>query len=132
MEQRQWYESYAKNKTYRVLIVEDESHHPIGYALIKNIDHMNRNAEIGMYLDPKAQGKRYGKDGFYTLTKFCFHELNMHRVYLVVFPFNERAVQLYKTLGFQIEGTFRDAYFKANQYHDIYIMAMLESEFQEK
>lgn len=130
IEQRTWYDGYAKNKTYQVFIIEDEAKDPIGYCLVKNLDHLNRNAEIGGYLIPKVQGKGYGKDVFKTLMKYCFKELNMHRVYLQVFAFNTRAVQLYEKLGFKIEGTFRDAFFKQGRYQDLVQMSILEAEFK--
>lgn len=131
IEQRTWYEGYAKNPKYRILIVEDEAKDPIGYAIIKNIDHLHRNAEIGMYLDPKSQGKGYGKDAFLTLMRHCVHDLNMHRLYLQVFDFNKRAIEMYEKLGFKTEGVLRDAFFKDNQYCDIVQMSILNTEFQE-
>src|SRR5690554_6031255 len=85
--QRVWYNNYIQTRSHIVFIVENEKGESIGYTLIKDIDHKNRNCEIGIYLDPGAQGKGYGKDGFLTLTRFCFHELNMHRVFLTVYSF---------------------------------------------
>ncbi len=130
-DQRRWYESYAQRTDQHIFIVEDEQKNAVGYTLLKNIDHKNRNAEIGIYLDPKAQGKGFGKDAFLTLMRFCFAELNMHRLYLMVAEFNQHAIRLYEHLGFQHEGRFRQCHFSQNAYHDIIIMSILEDEFSQ-
>ncbi len=126
--QARWYENCASNPKQILFIIEDEENNRIGYTLIKNLDHKNRNAEIGLHLDPSAQGKGYGKEAFQTLIQYCFNELNLHRLYLEVFDFNERAIKLYETLGFQTDGRMREAYFTQGAYCDILIMSLLENE----
>lgn len=130
MEQERWFDSYSSGGRQTVFIVEKEKGLPIGYTLIKDLDHKNQSAEIGLYLSPEFQDQGYGKDAFHTLMKFCFHQLNLHRLMLEVFAFNERAVQMYEKLGFKVEGTLRDAYFCDNAFHDIIMMSILRDEFQ--
>ena len=36
--------------------------------------------------------------------RFAFHELNLHRLQLTVFGYNEAAIRLYERLGFTREG----------------------------
>jgi UDP-4-amino-4,6-dideoxy-N-acetyl-beta-L-altrosamine N-acetyltransferase len=129
MEQEHWYEGYVSGGRQTVFIVENDKDLPIGYTLIKDLDHKNQCAEIGLYLSPEFQEQGYGKDAFRTLMKFCFYQLNLHRLMLEVFAFNERAVQLYEKLGFKQEGILRDAYFCDNQFHDIIMMSILKDEF---
>lgn len=131
MEQKHWFETYTSGGRQTVFIIETEKELPIGYTLIKDLDHKNQCAEVGLYLSPEFQEQGYGKDAFHTLMKFCFHQLNLHRLMLEVFEFNERAVQMYKKLGFQVEGTLRDAYFCENKFHNILIMSILHDEFKE-
>ena len=129
IEQRKWYEAYAANHNYYIYIIEDEARESIGYTILKDLDHKNRQAEIGLYLDPKYQGKGYGSDAFRALIRHTFHELNLHRVYLQVIDFNERAIKMYEKLGFKTDGRLRQAYFTQNKYCDIVVMSMLENEF---
>ncbi len=130
IEQQNWYQNYLNSSTI-VFMIDDEQNNTIGYTLIKDMDQKNRLAEIGLHLDPDYQGKGYGKDAFKTLMRFCFHELNLHRIFLQVHAFNERACKLYETLGFKTEGRLRDAFFTQNAYHDVIVMSMLEDEFGE-
>ena len=129
--QKRWYENYSESSNSKIFIIENDQNSAIGYTVLKNIDHKNRNAEIGLYLDPSFQGKGYGRDSFETLIRFCFEELNMHRVYLQVFAFNTRAISLYERIGFKTEGCLREAFFTQNDYHDIILMSILSHEWAE-
>ncbi len=128
IEQKNWYQSYDGSGTI-AYIIETKDGASVGYVIVKDIDHKNRQCEIGIHLDPAHQGKGYGKDAFLALVRFCFAELNMHRVYLQVFAFNERAAGLYRKLGFVEEGRLRECFFTQGEYHDIIVMSLLESEF---
>jgi len=130
IQQEKWYERTATDTRNVVFIVEDPDGKAVGYVQMNGIDHKNRSVEIGIHLSPQAQGKGYGKDAFRTLMRFAFREMNMHRVFLQVFAFNERAIELYKKLGFREEGRARDAIFQNGQYHDLVVMSILESEFE--
>jgi RimJ/RimL family protein N-acetyltransferase len=52
-------------------------------------------------------------------------------VELDVYDFNPRAVRSYEKAGFRREGTLRQALFREGGYHDVYRMAVLQSEFLE-
>ncbi len=53
------------------------------------------------------------------------HEHGIHRLELTVMVNNERAIGLYKKMGFEIEGRKRDALFVNGTYVDEYLMAKL-------
>lgn len=53
----------------------------------------------------------------------------LHRMGLEVVEDNDAAVRLYKKLGFEIEGTKRDAYYGADgKYHNMLVMGILLSD----
>jgi len=128
--QQRWYENATSSSTSAVFMIDNENQVPIGYTLLKDIDYKNRTVEIGLHLDPAHHGQGYGKDAFKTLMGYCFSELNMHRLSLQVFAFNERALKMYENMGFKTEGRLRDAFFTKNKYHDIVVMSMLSTEFK--
>ncbi|MFB3786174.1 MAG: UDP-4-amino-4,6-dideoxy-N-acetyl-beta-L-altrosamine N-acetyltransferase [bacterium] len=128
--QRRWYEQYSDQASTLVFIIENEAGHPIGYTLLKNLDHKNRQAEIGLHLDPAFQGQGYGTNAFRALIRFGFEELNLHRLALQVFDFNERAIRMYEKLGFRVEGRLREAFFTQGKYCDILLMSLLEGEWR--
>lgn len=130
-EQRSWYQNQKNRSDGKVFIIEDDGQ-PIGYAVCMGLDSRNRSIEVGLHLIPDARGRGFGKDAFLTLTRFCFEELNMHRVWLRVFAFNDRAIGLYERLGFKREGVTRDMIYSSGKYHDVVQMSFLEHEFYER
>ncbi|MBE2184633.1 MAG: GNAT family N-acetyltransferase, partial [Anaerolineae bacterium] len=63
---------------------------------------------------------------------FCFHEINLHRVQLTVFSYNQRAMKLYERLGFVREGVWREAILRDGQAFDTLCYSMLAREYQAK
>ncbi|MBE9916478.1 GNAT family N-acetyltransferase [Paenibacillus donghaensis] len=55
--------------------------------------------------------------------------MNLHRVSLRVFSFKEKAIHLYKKLGFEQEGTSRQAIFREGKWHDIIHMGILQHQY---
>ena len=132
IEQAGWYERTASDPHKKVFMVDAPTGETVGYVQLSQIDYKNRSVEVGIHLGPAAQGKGYGRDAFHALMRFAFEEMNMHRVYLYVFDFNERAIGLYEKLGFREEGRLRDSIFQDGRYWDIVVMSILESEFADR
>lgn len=132
-EEEVWFEDYLKQGKSKVFIIElKEKGVPIGYLLVSNIDHKNQNAEVGIHIDEKGyQGQGLGTDALKTLLRFLFGEMNLHRVYLYVHDYNERAIDFYKKIGFAQEGVLRDAVFTEGRFCDILLMSILKEEFKD-
>lgn len=79
--------------------------------------------------EPSDWGKGYGTDAMQILIRFCFMELNLHRVSLSVFAYNTRAIKSYEKLGFVHEGAKREALYRDGIYHDMLLMGMLRREW---
>jgi RimJ/RimL family protein N-acetyltransferase len=115
------------------ILVEKEDEIPIGILSLINIDHKNRNAECIIDIGEKEYwGKGYGAEGLQLLLDYAFYEMNLHRVSLNVFSFNDRAIRLYTKIGFQQEGNSRQSLFRNGQWHDIIHMGLLQNEYFEK
>ena len=71
-------------------------------------------------------GTRLWAGSFNPIIGLCILELNLHRLSLRVFSFNDRAVKLYKSLGFQHEGTCKEAIFRNGTWHDIELFALFQ------
>ena len=56
--------------------------------------------------------------------------MNLHRVWLHAFEFNERAIACYKKCGFQIEGRLRQHRYSEGRYWDTIVMGILRDEFE--
>lgn len=114
-----------------LLIVTCEDDQPVGDIAIQNIDTINRNASIRIAINNDAyQGKGYGTEALRLMLDYGFGILNLHRVELNVFSYNERAMHVYEKLGFKREGVQREALFYDHQYYDSILMSILEDEYR--
>ncbi|MBO9597782.1 MAG: GNAT family N-acetyltransferase [Cohnella sp.] len=103
----------------------------VGDIAIQNIDTMNRNANIRIAINNDAyQGKGYGTEALRLMLDYGFGILNLHRIELNVFSYNERAMHVYEKLGFKREGVQREALFYDHQYYDSILMSILEDEYR--
>ena len=90
----------------------------------------DRCAELGIMIGDKAYWSNgYGSDAVVTLLRFAFYEVNLHRVGLGVFPYNQRAIACYRKCGFVEEGRSRDEIYRDGRYWDIIRMGILRHEF---
>ena len=83
-------------------IIEKETNKPIANAGYHEI--INETGELGIWITVSAQDKHYGREILMKLIKYGYHELQLKRITLKVHENNERAVHLYKKLGFYRNG----------------------------
>ena len=101
----------------------------IGNCSFKEIDHKNGSAGVGIVIGERGYwGKGFGRDALRLMLRYGFSELNLHRIWLKVFAFNERAIRAYRKVGFVEEGRLREAIYRDGRYWDELIMAVLRSE----
>jgi len=91
---------------------------PIGFANFRDLKRRSRtglsrsgadSAEIGIGIgEPDLWGKHLGRKALELEIRYLFDELDLHRIGLSVIAHNDRAIWMYKSLGFVVEGVERD------------------------
>lgn len=115
------------------IIEEREGKRAIGITSLTNIDTKNRNAECIIDIGEKDYwGMGYGTEALKILLEYAFLELNLHRVSLRVFSFNEKAIHIYNKLGFRKEGVMRESLYRNGTWHDIIMMGVLKRDYLSK
>ena len=90
-------------------------------------------AEYDIIIGNKQEwGKGYGYDASKTILNYGFDKLKLHRIYLHVYSYTDRALKLYKKLGFQNEGVMRESVLYKGKYYDKIIMSILAKEWKKK
>ncbi|MBM7679326.1 RimJ/RimL family protein N-acetyltransferase [Gracilibacillus alcaliphilus] len=116
------------SKSY--IMVDKQEDTPFGIISLIHIDYKNRNAECIIDIGDKTYwGRGYGKEALTVLLDYAFLEMNLHRISLRVFSFNDRAIHLYRKMGFQQEGISRQSLFRGGKWHDIIQMGILQNEY---
>ncbi|MEZ0536694.1 GNAT family N-acetyltransferase [Caldicellulosiruptoraceae bacterium PP1] len=111
-------------------VQEDQTRKVVGLVGL----HVNRSprlrhsAAIGIMVHKNYQGKGIGKALMKTVLDLADNWLMLKRIELGVFADNERAIKLYKSLGFEIEGLKKYAAIRNGTYADEYIMARYKIE----
>ena len=80
--------------------------------------------------EPSQRGKGYGYEAMYLALTFAFSELNLHRVSVTVFSYNERSIALCEKVGFQREGVFREFIHREGQRFDMILFGLLRHEWE--
>lgn len=137
MEEEDWLENLKNRKdTIHFSIVipsEDGSEKLIGNCGIHNIDWKNRVAEVGIVIGEKEyQNKGFGTEAIELLLEYGFNTVNLNRIELYTYEFNERALNSYKKVGFIEEGRKRQFIWSKGKYHDAILMGILAEEWNDK
>lgn len=102
----------------------------IGVIEIDSVQWTHGSAWVAIGIGDQAhRNKGYGVEAMQLALKFAFHELNLHRLQLTVFDYNEPAVRLYERLGFVREGTFREALHRDGRRYDMHLYGLLATDW---
>lgn len=133
VEEEKWWEGFLDRKNDHILAIEAEDGTYIGNIGLHGIERENRRAQLGIIIgDKRFWSRGYGTDAIRAVLGWAFSYLNLNRVSLTVFAYNERAIRCYQKVGFEHEGTMRAARYVDGQYHDELVMGVLRDDFLSK
>lgn len=102
----------------------------IGSISLHNINHLNRNAFIGIFICEEEQGKGYGTEAVRLILDYGFNTMNLNNIMLSVHADNYAGITAYKKAGFRETGRRREWVFKDGKYVDVIYMDILSREFK--
>lgn len=129
---KDWLEEQLPNKdNYFFTIHLHQDNRPIGDAGLDGIDWVHGNAYLGIAIGEREEwGKGYGTDAVRLILRLAFTELNLHRVSLTVFDYNQRAIRSYEKAGFRPEGRQRGFLKREGRRWDLIYMGILRNEWE--
>ncbi|OJJ45895.1 hypothetical protein ASPZODRAFT_544767 [Penicilliopsis zonata CBS 506.65] len=89
----------------------------------------HRRAELAIALASEHQGRGYGPEAIRWILDWGFRQGGLHRISLRVYGANERALRVYRAIGFVQEGRLREAMWRDGRWWDLIDMAILEDEW---
>lgn len=129
-QEKDWYDHILKNITDKIIyfaIDEKQQSKLIGYVFLKNIQWIHRNCTLGIIIgENDSRGKGYGIEALQLIENYAFHTLNLNKISLEVVAYNQAAINLYKKVGYVVEGTLVNQFFSDNQYHNVCIMSLFK------
>jgi RimJ/RimL family protein N-acetyltransferase len=110
-----------------------QSHELIGLLEFDGISWTHGTSFLSIGIGARDhRGQGYGKEAMQLALRFAFGELNLRRLSLTVFSYNEAAIALYEQLGFRHEGTFREHLRRDGQWYDMYLYGLLRREWEQQ
>lgn len=123
-QQEKWLESMidttGNNKRF---IICDETDNSLGMVGLYGINFIHRTCEIGIYIgEDNVEGKGYGKESCILIEGFASEYLNLRKIKLSVVSDNERALNMWSSLGYLKVGEYIKERFIKGKYRDLTIM----------
>ena len=132
---RQWsiqeHRSAISDDNMAHLIVENASNNKvIGYVILIGLENPDKSIELKrIVIEEKNRG--FGKEALQLVEKMAFENLGAHRLWLEVMENNDRAIKLYESEGFTLEGVHRESLKQGENYVSLRVMSMLTHEYCE-
>jgi RimJ/RimL family protein N-acetyltransferase len=103
----------------------------VGGVGLNNLNEADRRARLAIGLfNERHLGRGIGRKAIDLVLQQAFGPLGLHRVDLRVLSFNIRAIRCYEACGFRLEGIERESALVGGEWHDDWIMAILERDFR--
>ncbi|XNM90291.1 spermidine N1-acetyltransferase [Escherichia coli] len=96
------YDKHIHDQSERRFVVECDGE-KAGLVELVEINHVHRRAEF-RYLSSRSIGERSGNPSAKLAMDYGFTVLNLYKLYLIVDKENEKAIHIYRKLGFSVEG----------------------------
>jgi RimJ/RimL family protein N-acetyltransferase len=130
--QELWFDKLVMNdpNTMMFSIVDIETSELLGACGLCYIDWQNRNADFSIYIgkDHLYIDSKYAVDAAKIMIKYGFEELNLHRFWSEIYDFDEAKKQFFQTLGFTLDGQFRQTHWTEGRWCDSLFFSLLPTD----
>ncbi len=128
--EKKWVEDVIFNsKDIKLAICLKENDLYIGNVYMTDLNMINRSCHSHILIGNKDYwGQGYAREALLLAIDYMFSERNIQRIQANILTSNVASLKMFQKCGYQIEGTMRRAVYKANRYHDQYIMSILKDE----
>jgi RimJ/RimL family protein N-acetyltransferase len=111
------------------ILTQTDPPRAVGYLILQGLTDPNRGVQIRR-LVVTEKGKGYGRQALKATKKFAFDTCDAHRLWLDVKTYNTRALHLYTSEGFVVEGTLRECVNVGDRFVSLTVMSILRQEYQ--
>jgi RimJ/RimL family protein N-acetyltransferase len=109
-----------------VIEADGERAGSLGFRLVNE---RSRIVEAGRFaIAPPFRGRGVGDEAARLFQRYLLVELDMHRIELQIYGFNERAIAQAERAGYVREGVKRKAYLKNGEWEDAVLFGLLREE----
>ncbi len=129
----EWFEKIQKDTNRFDMVIETIDAVPIGVIGLKNINKNNRSALLYIVIGEKDYwGRGLGLEAELLAIHYGFEALGLHRVLGTALENNPASIAVCKKVGFVLDGTSRDDYYKDGKFYNVHKYSVLKDEFYAK
>lgn len=128
-----FFDRHYSSQANHFSIVDLKEDRLIGFCWLKDINDVDRATELAILIgDEDYRGKGYGKEAMELIVDYCINILNLHNIMVVVYSHNEKAIEMYKKVGFKEFGRRRQSHFIGGRAYDEVYMDILPKDYKGK
>lgn len=127
-QQIEWYKKFIFSNESGIFLIHTGTNFA-GYVNFGDLDLSNKRCEAGIKVSKDFQSKGLGRRAFEFWLDTLFKYYSLNKIYLAVMRENERAMNLYASMGFQETATLKQHYWKRGKFIDCIIMTVFVNEF---
>ena len=131
-DQLNWFANCKQGLDRLRFTIETEQDGAVGLIGLRDIDWKNGSATgLGMRIaKTNLRTRGLATDAWMTLLRYSFDELRLNRIVGSYISYNKASARVCEKVGFKVEGVQREAVFKSGQFHDVYSLACLRSDYE--
>ena len=115
---------------FAICLKEDDTY--IGNARLSSVNWLHRRCTYGRLIgEAEHRALGYGSEALILLLRYGFHHLGMNRIFSSAYADNEASLASNKKVGCRREGVMSQGAYKDGRFHDLVMLAILRSEFDE-
>ncbi|MCE5259529.1 MAG: GNAT family N-acetyltransferase [Chloroflexi bacterium] len=103
----------------------------VGLTELDDVNWQHGNAYLSIGLGKPYWDMGFGTEAMELIVRYAFQELNLHRLQLTVFEYNERALAVYRKVGFVEEGRQREWIHRDGKRYAMILMGLLASDWRQ-
>jgi len=122
--------SSRKADSLWLAIVDRRTDKHVGNLKLGPINWIHRYASLGILIGDSAyRGQGYGQEAIELLLQHAFIQLGLNKVTAGAYDDHVACLELFKRLGFSIEGNLRSHLFREGAYHGKIVMGLLREDY---
>jgi RimJ/RimL family protein N-acetyltransferase len=105
--------------------IADRDDQPVGQVGLRTIELSSASAQLSYWVLPTARGAGIAVRAVVALTRWCFYEVGLNRLFLMHSTANQASCRVAERAVFALEGTLRESMLHADGLHDAHVHARL-------
>lgn len=125
-----WMAAVITDTSQEIYSIKTPQAELVGWLHLQGIDLHHGCANVGLAIDPEFWRQGYGRDALTAACIYAFEDRRLSRLEAEILALNTPSRGLFAGLGFQHEGTRREAVYTAGRRLDVELYGLLARDFQ--